>query len=148
MNMFKGLMITGVLVCAFAFTALAQNPTAFTDEQRTEYAKLYTAYETKVMPLHDKLMAKMMELRSIEHLQTTTVADVQKVIGEMTALKEQMRVEQQAFNAQLEKAGLPAFGGAHSQRGGYHGAGGYHGGGSGGCPAMNCGQAQRGCPQQ
>ncbi len=128
MKNFKSLMIAGLLVCAFAVAAYAQNPTSFTDEQRAEYAKRYTDYETKVMPLHDKLMAKMMELRAVENLPTATVADIQKIVGEIATLKEQMRKEQQTFNAELAKAGLP------QHQGGYHGYGrgghdGYHKGG-------------------
>lgn len=124
MNTLKTLALAGALVAsmsAFAFAApqAAKGPVAnetavtYTDAQRDQYAKLYADYETKAMPLHDSMMAKMMELRAIEGLQGTTQADVQKLIGDITTLRGKLRAEQQEFNAALTKAGLPSYGGYH-----------------------------------
>lgn len=124
MKSLKTLAIVGILACSMSAVALAAPPAAkepaanetvinYTDAQRDQYAKLYADYETKAMPLHDSMMAKMMELRAIEGLQGTTQADVQKLIGEITALRGQIRAEQQNFNAALAKAGLPSYGGYH-----------------------------------
>lgn len=154
MKSLKTLAIVGVITCSMSAVALAAPPAAkdpaanetvinYTDAQRDQYAKLYADYETKTMPLHDSMMAKMMELRAIEGLQGTTQADVQKLIGEITALRGQIRAEQQNFNAALTKAGLPSHGGYHRGMGMGMGMG-MMGGDGMDCPGMGQGKMMGG----
>lgn len=154
MKSLKSLAIAGIIVCSMSAVALAAPPAAknpaanetvinYTDAQRDQYAKLYADYETKTMPLHDSMMAKRMELRAIEGLQGTTQADVQKLIGEITALRGQIRAEQQNFNAALTKAGLPSHGGYHRGMGMGMGMG-MMGGDGMDCPGMGQGKTMGG----
>ncbi len=143
------LLLLALSLPAFAATKDApDNPPAgsgqaLTEKQLARFDALYGDYENKVMPLHDKLWGKFLELRALEGLSSTSKDDVVKVVDEITSLRTQIRAEHSKFNDALAKEGLPRYPG-------YHGRG-WRCGGSGysayaGCPGMGGYSSSSGCP--
>ncbi len=163
MKTLKMLSLTSLLALALAMPALAAPPAhkgtydapaveetarpRLTPEQHAKYVALFKDYEAKTAPLQDKLWGKFLELRAAESLSSTTKDDVTKIVGEIVALRGQIRAERDTLNAALAKEGLSAFGGWYG--GGWHGGGCPMMGGAGpegfgGCPGMGGGHGMHG----
>ena len=77
-----------------------------TPDQQKQALELYREHRDKMMPVRDKLDAKMMELDAYAMVDGITKEDVRTITGEIIALRGEIRNERIAFFNQLEKAGL------------------------------------------
>ena len=109
-----------------------------TPEQQAQFQKMHDEFMDKVMPLHNQLEGKYLELRALGGVNGVSKDDVSAVVKDITALKSKLYEERVAFSRSLDKAGLSFYRGYH----------GYHDGmGMGGCmgPRADAGPTPGGC---
>ena len=95
-----------------------------TPEQAAQFQKMHDEFMDKVMPLHNQLEGKYLELRALGGVNGVSKDDVSALVKDITALKSKLYEERVAFSRSLDKAGL-------SLCRGYHGN--HDGMGMGGC---------------
>ena len=109
-----------------------------TPEQQAQFQKMHDEFMDKVMPLHNQLEGKYLELRALGGVNGVSKDDVSAVVKDITDLKSKLYEERVAFSRSLDKAGLSFYRGYH----------GYHDGmGMGGCmgPRADAGPTPGGC---
>ena len=147
MNRIKTFLLVGVMSLGIASAAMAATTPAATEQGKAvtmtaedmKAQSLYEAHRAKMMPLHNKLSAKMMEFNAIQNLNSTTKEDIKAMVAEITALREEMYKENNEFLATLKKENLDGY----MHRGGMMGGMGMMGG-KGGCGGMMSGEGYHG----
>jgi Spy/CpxP family protein refolding chaperone len=99
-------------------------------ERKAQREKLIKEHHAAVMPLHEKLVQKQMELEVLSPNPNVKPEELKALVADICDLRKQMRVLGEEYRAKLEKAGLPCprfrqeCGGP---RHGFHGNHGFHG---------------------
>ncbi len=142
------LVVSGAAVAATgpqtADTNAAGQNITLTPEQWGQYRKMHDDYVEKIMPMHDQLEGKYLELRALTGINGTTKEDISGLVREITTLKAKMHEERSAFFRSLDKAGLSACRGDHAGMG-MMGMGGCPGACGDGGAFMDAGPGMGGC---